>query len=69
MASTSIFVRQKQTLKFFGKHGQWVSSFLEAKTFTSTWEAVDSCAKHRVHGAEIVMRMGEPLYDILIDIP
>jgi hypothetical protein len=61
-------VRQKETLKFLDESGGWVVAFEEARTFESTWKAVDTCMKQEVHGAEIVMRITAPLYDIVIDV-
>ncbi len=66
MTTAIIFVREKQTLKFLNEHGSWVVSFAEARTFESTNEAVDFCLKKSVHNAEIVMRMGNPIYDVTI---
>jgi hypothetical protein len=63
------FVRQKVTWKFVSADGTWVSSFELARVFNSTWEASDFCYKHDVRGAEIVLRMGSPLYDVVIDLP
>lgn len=68
MAPTIIFVREKQTLKFLDAQGLWVVSFTGACTFKSTWEAVDFCSKKSVCKAEIVMRMGNPIYDVVIDV-
>ena len=68
MANVIIFVRQKQTLKFLGPQAVWVIPFAEARTFKSTWEACDFCLKHSIHKAQIVMRMGNPIYDVTIDI-
>jgi len=63
-----IFVRQKQTLKFLNERAGWATAFDEARTFQSTWEACDFCLKNSVYKAQIVMRMGDPLYDVMIDI-
>ena len=68
MGNVTIFVRQKQTLKFLDQQCVWVDSFAEARTFKSTWEACDFCLKHSFHKAEVVMRMGDPTYDITLDV-
>lgn len=68
MVNVMIFVRQKQTLKFLAGNGAWVAAFAGARTFESTWEACDFCMKHSIHKAQIVMRMGDPIYDVMIDI-
>ena len=68
MANVIIFVWQKQTLKFLTGQAAWAASFAEAKTFESTWEACDFCMKNSIHKAQIVMRMGDPVYDVMIDI-
>lgn len=69
MASHSlIFVRDTdQGTRFLNRQGGWIASFDEAAMFASTWEAIDFCKKNRIHNAEIVMRIGDPLYDVRID--
>jgi hypothetical protein len=68
MDSILIFVRQKQSLKLLSNAGAWVSSLSEARTFPSTWAALDTCMKQDVRRAEIVMRFGLPSYDVLLDV-
>jgi hypothetical protein len=68
MESILIFVRQKQSLKFLGGAGEWVGIFADARTFPSTWAALDTCMKQDVHKAEIVMRFGPFLYDVVLDV-
>lgn len=63
-----IFVRERRTLRFIDAQGGWVQSFAEAATFRSTWQAYDFCMKKSVHEAEIVLRIGEPIYDVTIAI-
>lgn len=67
MAKAFIFVRQKQTLLVLTPHGQWADALDQAHTFKSTWEAAMFCRQQSVVKAEIVMRMGDPIYDITID--
>jgi hypothetical protein len=62
------FVRQKLTWKFLSADGAWVLCFDQARVFVSTWQAADFCYKHDIHQAEIVMRMGPPEYDVVIDL-
>lgn len=66
---TMRFVRQKLTWKFLSPDGTWVLSFDQARVFVFTWEAADFCCKHDIHQAELVMRMGRPEYDVVIDVP
>lgn len=68
MAPAIIYVRERHMLKFLNEHGSWVVSFAEARTFESTWEACDFCLKKSIHKAEIVMRMGNPIYDVVISV-
>ncbi len=68
MAAVVIFVRQKKTFKFLNERGEWTGSFEEARTFGSTWEAIDTCMKQEVCQAEVVMRMGAPRYDMVLDV-
>lgn len=68
MRNVIVFVQQKQTFEFLDEQAAWAVSFAEARKFESTWEACDFCMKHSVHKAQIVMRMGDPIYDVMIDI-
>lgn len=68
MGNTIIFVREKMTFKFLNGQAAWAVSFAEARTFKSTWEACDFCLKHSVGKAEVVMRMGDPIFDVTISV-
>lgn len=68
MDSVLIFVRQKQSLKFLTNEGDWIVGFSKACAFPSTWTALDTCMKRDIHQAEIVMRFGAPLYDVVLDV-
>jgi hypothetical protein len=68
MTSAIIFVREKRTLKFLNGQSAWIVSFSEARTFKSTWEAFDFCLKNSVHKAQIVMRFGDPVYDVTLEV-
>ena len=61
-----IFVREKHSLRFINEQGMWVRSFADAAKFCSTWEAFDFCLKKSVYEAEVVLRIGEPMYDVTI---
>jgi hypothetical protein len=63
-----IFIRQKVTCKFAAKDGRWVEALEDAHTFQSTWHALDFCFKKQIIRAEIVMRMGEERYDVVLDV-
>ena len=68
MPRAIIFVREKQTLMFLNDQCAWVVSFSEARTFKSTWEACDICLKNSIHKAQIVMRFGNPIYDVTLEV-
>ncbi|MDB6112775.1 MAG: hypothetical protein JWR69_4525 [Pedosphaera sp.] len=68
MDSILIFVRQKKSLRLLNNAGEWGGNFSEARTFPTTWAALNVCMKQDLHEAEIVMRCGSPAYDVLFDV-
>lgn len=64
-----IFVRDQSTLRFLNYEGAWVTSFADAAIFATTGEAFAFCLKQSVHMAEVVMRVGDPRYDIKLIVP
>ena len=63
-----IFIREKQTCRFIDRRGLWVIPSDEAAHFNSVMEAADFCFKYCNRAAEIVLRMGKPMYDVKIDV-
>lgn len=63
-----IFVRQRFTFRFLDENGTSVVPFSKAQTFASIGAAIDFCFKKAVHDAEIVMRMDDPPYDVVLEV-
>ena len=68
-AKSLIFVREKHTFKFLNRRGAWVASFDDAAIFRHSWQAYDFCFEKSVHDADIVLRLGDPSYDVSITVP
>lgn len=65
---TAIFIREKRDAKFLSREGRSVLALCDAMMFASTWDALVYCLAGSIHKAEIVMRMGEPRYDVTLAI-
>jgi hypothetical protein len=60
--------RKTPTLKFLTGEGIWASEFELAKQFASSAEAVRFCLTHGIKNVEVVLRLGDPVYDVVINI-
>jgi hypothetical protein len=71
MASVNkfIFVREQRTYLYLSRKGRWVVSLSHAASFGNTLEACDFCFKESVHAAEVVLRSGDPEYDVTLSLP
>jgi hypothetical protein len=63
-----VFVRERFTLRFLDENGAAIVPFSRAQTFASIAAAVDFCFKKSVRDAEIVMRMDDSPYDVVLEV-
>jgi hypothetical protein len=69
MTKAIIFVRQKQTLEYLNEQNNWSADFSAARLFPNTLYAVEFCSKEHIHNVQVVMRMGNSIYDVIFDVP
>ncbi len=65
---TMVFVREKTTCKFLDENGALIVPFSKALTFGSIPAAINFCFKKSVRDVQIVIRMDDPPYDLVLDI-
>lgn len=69
MTRAIIFVRQKQTLEYLNEQNNWSADITIARTFPNTLHAVEFCSNEQLHNVQVVLRMGDPMYDVTFDVP
>lgn len=67
-SAKTVFVQEWRSGKFLSKDGAWIVSLSKAAVFGTTAEAYSFCEKNFVHEADIVLRMGDPEYDVKIPV-
>lgn len=63
-----VFVREKSSGKVLTEESTWVLTPAEAKLFPTMYDAFHFCRTQQLAGAEIVMRLGLPEFDVVVEV-
>ena len=59
-----VLIQSEETGLYFREPGQWSQDERRARLFAGSLEAIDFCLKHKVDNVVIVLKFGDPRYDI-----
>jgi hypothetical protein len=59
-----VLIQNEETGHYFREPGGWSEDERHARLFTGSLEAIDFCVKHKVENVLIVLKFGDPRYDI-----
>lgn len=61
-----VLLQQKESGLYLKEPGLMTPSASDAMDFLSSTKAIEFCAKHKLHGMQIVLRFDEQHYDIVL---
>lgn len=63
-----VFVREKSSGKVLSEENNWVITLAEARIFPTMYDAFHFCRTQQLAGTEIVMRLGLPELDVVVEV-
>jgi hypothetical protein len=63
-----VVIQHSRTGSFLTEDGQWVREVEQARTFPSTFKAMDYCYAANLRETQVVMRMGERRFDCVFKV-
>jgi hypothetical protein len=59
-----VFIQNAETGLYFKAFKEWVKDENSARCFAGSLEAIDFCLENKIDDAVIVLKFGDPRYDI-----
>jgi len=64
MLSMKVFIQHEETGHYFKDSGHWVKDEKNAQSFEGSLQAIDYCFENKIENVIIVLKFGDPKYDI-----